>query len=72
MTERSGSPVKVDEQALSRVRIRVAGEGSETGIYEVETENGEHSADVYDLSGRRVAQPQKGGIYIVGGKKMAF
>lgn len=24
----------------------------------------------YDLSGRRVAQPQKGGVYIVGGKKV--
>ena len=72
MTERSGSPVKVDEQALSHVRIRVAGEGIETGIGELEAEGAEVKDEVYDLSGRRVAHPQKGGIYIVGGKKVVL
>lgn len=72
MTERSGSPVKVDEQALSHVRIRVAGEGIETGIGELEAEGAEVKAEVYDLSGRRVAHPQKGGIYIMAGKKVVL
>ena len=39
-----------------------------TGISEVKTENGEVKT-VYDLQGRRVANPTKG-IYIVGGKKV--
>lgn len=70
ITDLDNSPVKVDEEALARVRIRVAGEDSETGIDEVETENG--ATEIYDLSGRRVAQPQKGGIYIVNGKKVVL
>jgi len=40
-----------------------------TGLTTVET-NGENAAAVYDLSGRRVQQVHKGGLYIVGGKKM--
>ncbi|MEE0870800.1 MAG: leucine-rich repeat domain-containing protein, partial [Bacteroidaceae bacterium] len=72
MSERSGSPVKVDEQALSHVRIRVAGEGTETGIGELEADGAEVKAEVYDLSGRRVAHPQKGGIYIMAGKKVVL
>ena len=40
-----------------------------TGIEQSEISN-QHSAIIYDLQGRRVAQPQKGGIYIVNGKKV--
>ena len=29
----------------------------------------QHSEQIYDLMGRRVAQPQKGGVYVVNGKK---
>ena len=37
----------------------------------IEKVNSEEADDViYDLMGRRVAEPQKGGIYIVGGKKL--
>lgn len=42
--------------------------GSITGIEGVTTDNGE-KAEIYDLSGRRVAKAQKG-IYIINGKKV--
>ena len=32
----------------------------------------EQSAIIYDLQGRRVSEPQKGMMYIVGGKKVIF
>ena len=44
--------------------------GTETGIGEVKTENGEQKAEIYDLSGRKVQNAQKG-IFIVNGKKVA-
>ena len=40
-----------------------------TSIEQSEISN-QQSAIIYDLQGRRVAQPQKGGIYIVNGKKV--
>ena len=70
MTTRSGSPVKVEQQALSRVRIRVAGEGTETGVEKLESEN--VMTEIFDLAGRRVANPQKGSIYVVNGKKVMW
>lgn len=33
------------------------------------TINNEHSSAVYDLSGRKVSEPKRGGIYIINGKK---
>ena len=70
MTARDGSPVKVDE-ALQSIRIRVKGEGETTGIADAFV-NGQQPAAIYDLQGRRVMVPQKGKIYIVGGKKKVF
>ena len=70
MTARDGSPVKVDE-ALQTIRIRVKGEGETTGIADAFV-NGQQPAAIYDLQGRRVMVPQKGKIYIVGGKKKVF
>ena len=49
------------------IRIVVAGEGT-TGVEGVKTENAEVEA-IYDLSGRRVLEAEKGGIYIVNGVK---
>ena len=50
------------------IRIVVAGEGDgTTGIEGVEYESTEA---IYDLSGRRVQETVKGGIYIVNGKKV--
>ena len=70
MTARDGSPVKVSDEAMRSIRIREKGEGT-TGIEEVKGENGEVKT-IYDLSGRRVMLPQKGGVYIVGGKKIVY
>ena len=40
-----------------------------TGINEIATENVEANA-IYDLQGRKIEKPSKGGIYIVNGKKV--
>ena len=59
-------PAAVSANAL---RIRLAGT---TGIENVETtDNGQQSTAIYDLQGRRVANPTKG-IYIVNGKKVVI
>ena len=71
MTARDGSPVKVSDEAMRSIRIREKGEGT-TDIEEVKGENGEVNSEIYDLSGRRVMLPQKGGVYIVGGKKIVY
>jgi hypothetical protein len=71
MTARDGSPVKVSGEAMRSIRIREKGEGT-TDIEEVKGENGEVNSEIYDLSGRRVMLPQKGGVYIVGGKKIVY
>ena len=73
VSARDGSPVKVEPAALSLIRISVLGEDDmETGIEDVKTENGEHKTVILDLSGRRVQNPEKGGVYIVNGKKVVY
>lgn len=45
--------------------------GTTTGIEDVNTDATQQHTDViYDLQGRRVAKPMKGGIYIINGKKV--
>lgn len=53
--------------AVNALRISF---GETTGIGTVETPNA--ASSLYDLSGRRVNTPVKGGIYIRGGKKVIF
>ena len=73
ISNRDDSPVKVEPAALSRVRICVLGEDEmETEIENVEAEIGEHENVIFDLSGRRVKNPAKGGVYIVNGKRVIF
>ncbi len=44
-----------------------------TTIGAVQTEDGSlQMKDIYDLQGRRVTQPQRGHIYIIGGKKIRY
>lgn len=71
-----GSPVKVEESAASKIRIKVWGEdGDATGIEDncelgvTSEELGVRSEEYYDLQGRRVKNPTKG-LYIVNGKKV--
>jgi hypothetical protein len=69
MESRGGSYVKVDDAALKTIRIYVQGEGDTTGI--VDAEFNTNAADqIFDLQGRRVTTPVKGGVYIVNGKKV--
>ena len=73
ITARDGSPVKVEPAAMSRIRISVLGEDDmETEIENVKTENEERKTVIFDLSGRRVQNPTKGGVYLVNGKKVIF
>ena len=70
ITSRDGSPYEVSEEAKSRINICVLGEDDfATGIDERKTENGKVKTDMYDLTGRRLQNAQKG-IYIVNGKKV--
>ena len=66
---RDNSPLKVETVAMSRMRIVERGEttGVETIIPAQQRED-----VIIDLSGRRVKQPVKGGVYIVNGKKRIF
>ena len=73
ISSREGSPVEIEDEAMSRVRIRVMGEDDNaTGIDEVKTENVKRETEIYDLSGRRVSAPAKGGVYIINGKKVIY
>lgn len=76
MRNLEGSPVKVEESAASKIRIKVWGEdGDATGIEDncelgvTSEELGVRSEEYYDLQGRRVKNPTKG-LYIVNGKKV--
>lgn len=70
METRSGSPVKVNPAALSKIRIRKMGDSVATDIDAVGAE-GAGKQVIYDLSGRRVVNPGKG-MYIVNGKKVVL
>lgn len=76
MRNLEGSPVKVEESAASKIRIKVWGEdGDATGIEDncelgvTSEELGVRSEEYYDLQGRCVKNPTKG-LYIVNGKKV--
>ena len=70
MEARSGSPVKVNPAALSKIRIRKMGDSVATDIDAVGAEDAGKQV-IYDLSGRRVVNPGKG-MYIVNGKKVVL
>ena len=80
LKRKDGSPIEVNVSAAQSIRMHVVGEESADGttaIYDVEAdeelkgENGKVKA-VYDLQGRRVLEPKKGGIYIINNKKVIF
>lgn len=45
-------------------------DGSTTVIKGMQFDDADASAEIYDLQGRRVNAPQRGGLYIINGKKM--
>lgn len=71
ITERDGSPVKVSQAALTRVRIVTRGEMGEgtTGIEEI-GEQKTADNEIYDLQGRKIDEITESGIYIIDGKKI--
>ena len=69
---RSGTPVNAP--AMRHISFRVVGDeenGETTDIENSEFTN-QNSDVIYDLMGRRVLEPQKGGVYIVNGKKVVI
>lgn len=52
--------------------IPFAGPDYEDGIMAIDNEQLTTRNAIYNLAGQRVSQPQKGGIYIVNGKKVLF
>jgi hypothetical protein len=72
MANKDGSPLSDTAQLI---RMRVVGEEDEDGttfIYEVDMVEEEGEDVIYDLQGRRVLEPKKGGLYIVNNKKVIF
>ena len=43
-----------------------------SGVDGIVTESKPHDNKIYDLFGRRVLTPQKGGVYIIGGQKVVI
>ena len=69
ITDRNGNSI-----ASKAIRMVVRGEdGFEgtTGVDIVETDNAA-AGTIYDLSGRPVEEPVKGGMYIINGKKVVY
>ncbi len=60
----------VDMYSSAQMSIVVRGEDGTTGVDEIVGENAEEM--IFDLQGRRVLEPQKGGLYIINGKKVIF
>lgn len=71
---KDGSPVIFDDAtAPQTIRMRVIGEENwdgTTSIYDVVVDTNDNV--IYDLQGRRVAEPQKGEIYIINGEKVIY
>jgi hypothetical protein len=67
---KDGSPIILSDKAAESIKIRIVGEENEDGtttIYDVNAEEAEEM--IFDLSGRRVLETEKG-IYIKNGKKV--
>ena len=60
----------INASAVSNGAISLNFGNTVTGINAATINNGENNAPIYDLSGRRVLAPVKGGLYIQNGKKL--
>ena len=77
ISDREGSPVKIDTYALEQtsVTIRVQGENPGTTSIEskeIRVKSEESDATIYNLMGQPVKNPVKGRIYIQGGRKVVW
>ena len=71
---KDGSHVILNGNPAASIAMRVIGEENEDGttsIYDV-YENVDSNGMIFDLQGRRVLEPQKGGMYIIDGKKVIY
>lgn len=71
---KDGSHVILNGNPAASIAMRVIGEENEDGttsIYDV-YENVDSNGMIFDLQGRRVLEPQKGGLYIIDGKKVIY
>jgi hypothetical protein len=64
--------LKVPASQANSIRLRFNNNDGTTDIIEVPTEVLKANGAIYDLYGRRVEKPIKGGVYIVNGKKVIF
>ena len=76
MSSRDGSDPTITTP-IKAMKIVVCGEEDENGatiIYDVVEDSLNNNGDdyIYDLQGRRVSEPKKGGIYIKNGKKILY
>ena len=66
--ENDNSPFATSAAKSIRIVVRGEGDGT-TGVEDVTTEN-EVVEAIYDINGRRVLDTEKGGLYIINGKKV--
>jgi hypothetical protein len=60
-------------QALSLRSVAIRFDNEQDGTTAIEkTQTSEEAIVIYDLTGRRVMEPQEGEIYIINGKKVLF
>jgi hypothetical protein len=75
MANRDGSPLAPEELNAQTISMRLVGEESEDGttvIYDLEISEEQAVDHIYDLQGRRVLEPKKGSLYIIGNKKVVY
>ena len=74
IVNKDGSPVILNDEGAQAIKIRIVGEENEDGITFIDNvENNIQDVNfIYDLQGRRVLEPKKGGIYIINGKKVYY
>lgn len=77
ISDREGSPVKIDTYALEQTSVTIRVQGENPGTTSIESEeirvkNGESDATIYNMMGQPVKNPVKGSIYIQGGRKVVW
>lgn len=70
LTSIAANKAYINASAVSNGAISLNFGNTVTGINAATINNGENNAPIYDLSGRRVWAPVKGGLYIQNGKKL--
>ena len=70
LTSIAANKAYINASELSNQAIALNFGNTVTGINAATIINGENNAPIYDLSGRRVWAPVKGGLYIQNGKKL--